>query len=929
MKSVVTLLASLAFAFPTVGFAHATPYAYLPDSGSRVAEPPSVIVIRFSERVDPEASFVRVEDPSGTVISSSAERAADDPRTLRALLSPGGEGAYTVSWSVVSEDDGHFTRGSYLFAVGEGAVLTVNPADFEIVQVRTTPEALAMTLELLGNGVLWALLALLMLVVRPLMREGELGFETRLVYRGYAYFVLLGAAAILFGGAAQVMLKSWELASMRGTDALSTVPVFLGTTIGGATLARMGAALVFAALFFLVRRRIFASASFSVYDGLLAAPLLIFAFFRAVISHAMANPFYPEFSVFVNVIHLIEKDAWAGILILTVFAASIPALRPALSRALSRIFSLLAANVVLISVTASYIVWLHLKEPANLFRTQWGEALLPLLVSAVFLIGLRVYHTFARLYASGRFGALAPFTLAVECAFAILVVYYSSVVIITSPPLPAPGPSLHARDQGVSMTLAPYLDEDGMSLLALSGGAGELGEPAVLFADGKGKEEVSVGFEKVFENGYVFPSALLSSARGGRLSVSVPQEGGYDAQVSFEIPEENKPPGEVSGAHRPFDLFALVMTFLALTGILIGMFLLRFSKRSSPYLPSLHRAVLYVSGTTFFVMLYVGVALAILPEALGAARFRALCEADGNMWHLMRPLRAGVYTSETPREGCMGLMGAYHFVDMRAYEYNRTPGVANVSLDAPERIIAGMPARFSITLTNDDEPAELFLEHERFLHVIFVSRDKTYFSHVHPDDSREGGGGESGSPFSLVHTFPKAGTYIVAVDYAHRLEHGSKTFIVTVEGAPQPSAEDARYPSPAHVGGYEVALDYSLLRAGEVSTMQFFISKDGVPVSDIEPYLGAAMHVALVKEDLSTFLHTHGEVHPPGKPIPPVIVKDGKILHTANSMYLPPRFASPVDAHVIFPSAGLYTVWGEFKADGKTVRAAFTVRVEE
>jgi hypothetical protein len=88
------------------------------------------------------------------------------------------------------------------------------------------------------------------------------------------------------------------------------------------------------------------------------------------------------------------------------------------------------------------------------------------------------------------------------------------------------------------------------------------------------------------------------------------------------------------------------------------------------------------------------------------------------------------------------------------------------------------------------------------------------------------------------------------------------------------------------------------------------------------------MHIAIVKNDFSQFVHTHGEVHPPSTPIPPVIVRNGKIVHSMAAMATPPVFALPVDAHTIFPEPGLYTMWGQFKVGETVVPTAFTVRVE-
>ncbi|MBX9697850.1 MAG: hypothetical protein K2X74_00380, partial [Acetobacteraceae bacterium] len=112
------------------------------------------------------------------------------------------------------------------------------------------------------------------------------------------------------------------------------------------------------------------------------------------------------------------------------------------------------------------------------------------------------------------------------------------------------------------------------------------------------------------------------------------------------------------------------------------------------------------------------------------------------------------------------------------------------------------------------------------------------------------------------------------------------------------------------------------------ATLSYEISKQGLPVKDLVPYLGAPMHVSVVKSDLSAFVHTHGEVHKPGDPIPPIVVKDVKIVHSMASMYMPAQFGPMVETHVLFPSPGDYTVFGQFKEGERVVVTKFTVRVD-
>jgi len=297
----------------------------------------------------------------------------------------------------------------------------------------------------------------------------------------------------------------------------------------------------------------------------------------------------------------------------------------------------------------------------------------------------------------------------------------------------------------------------------------------------------------------------------------------------------------------------------------------------------------------------------------------------------MLPMKAGVPVSETPREGCMWGMGnvPYMFPDAREYAYVRSFAPAQVQLSfASQRLFAGVPQEFTVSIKNaDGSPANLFVDMEKLVHVVIVSADQTVFAHIHPDDARTLAQEEvDSSTFRFSHTFPKGGEYLVSVDYANGVTLENHQQKVVVQG-PAQSEDQVLYASPARMAGYDIVLSYPQPFAGMVSTFKYEIRKEG-SFAALEPYLSAAMHIAVVKNDLSAFVHTHGEFHPPGSVVPPVIVRDGKIIHSIVAMYTPSTFSGPLDAHVIFPEPGLYTIWGQFKSAGTVYAVPFTVRVE-
>jgi hypothetical protein len=542
----------------------------------------------------------------------------------------------------------------------------------------------------------------------------------------------------------------------------------------------------------------------------------------------------------------------------------------------------------------------------------------------------------ARLYRPKLFSRALPATLAMEFAFGMLVVYCSSVVIITSPPLGTPPtPVFTAHDQGISITLQRDNAEDGMLELTASGRTGTQTPVITAQDESSTVSALSIALQQRFLGGYVFPEVLLAGKGPFDVEVTVPQTGGYDAHAKFTVPKGAFDPAPGWEAKRPFDFFTIVMILIALAALAFAIPVYLLSGRPAPYEPpSRGRFSELAAFAVFLLFAFAGTdAIALLHGSALENPYAAECVGDGNDWHTMLPSVAGVPTSQTPAEGCMWGMGnyMYMFPDRREYDYYKNLPSADVALTTlPQTLLSGVPAVLTLSMKETDgSPAKLFIDMDKIVHMVIVSRDETVYAHIHPDDIHPLTQQElDTSTFTLNYTFPKSGDYIVMVDYAHGVTLESKQFIVHVGGGNPQSAEVQEYPQQGNFDGYQVSLSYELPLAGQVETIYYTVTKNGKPVEFV-PYLEAAMHVSVVKNDFSWHLHVHGEVHPRGVPLPPIIIKNGQVLHSMAMMTVPDHFTLPIEAHFIFPSAGLYTVWGQFKtASGDLVATAFTVRVE-
>lgn len=214
--------------------------------------------------------------------------------------------------------------------------------------------------------------------------------------------------------------------------------------------------------------------------------------------------------------------------------------------------------------------------------------------------------------------------------------------------------------------------------------------------------------------------------------------------------------------------------------------------------------------------------------------------------------------------------------------------------------------RFTI-LGPNGAPVTLYTaEHERELHFIVVRRDLSGYQHLHPTRAAEG-------TWSVALRLPAAGVYKAFADFQPAGASMPLTLATDLfaEGGFQPTALPAATRT-AVVDGYTVTLA-GTLHAGQESELTFAVERDGRPVTDLQPYLGAYGHlVALRVGDLA-----YSHVHPQGTP------GDGATQPG-------PR----VSFHAELPTAGLYRLFLDFQTSdfhtGSTVHTAiFTATAEK
>lgn len=240
----------------------------------------------------------------------------------------------------------------------------------------------------------------------------------------------------------------------------------------------------------------------------------------------------------------------------------------------------------------------------------------------------------------------------------------------------------------------------------------------------------------------------------------------------------------------------------------------------------------------------------------------------------------------------------------------------------PSVPLPGEQTQLAVSLNNENGgPLQgLQISHERILHAIIIHEDFSTFAHIHPEDFGEVSQDTLRSTrFVLPYIFPKAGRYIVALDWQHEEHHQSQQFLTDVGEGRGVTTLVKDISRTKIFGEYRISFETEpyAIRSGEERELSWHITKGGAPLSDLEGYLGAPMHVAVVSSDLSTFMHTHGEVEDP---------MTGEEMHDVSA---DDRFGPFIHAHVRFPHAGIYAVFGEFRHEGQVTTTMFMVEVEQ
>lgn len=225
----------------------------------------------------------------------------------------------------------------------------------------------------------------------------------------------------------------------------------------------------------------------------------------------------------------------------------------------------------------------------------------------------------------------------------------------------------------------------------------------------------------------------------------------------------------------------------------------------------------------------------------------------------------------------------------------------------------------------------LQLEHEKLMHIIGVRSDLNEFLHIHPEATTSPG------LFSAFYTFAQPGRYKIWSEIKKDgLDHTFGHPEISVEGEGAREKKEVNFGRNVIVGNYQVSLkiDEPVVKGKEKDLLFDIHTLAGQEV-EVENYLGAQMHLTIIKDDWKQFIHTHPENHSNDLDFGYFDINVAKAHGVVEEPMMGAREGETTNFRVIFPEAGLYKMFSQFRPSDidlppdEALTASFWIEVTE
>jgi hypothetical protein len=242
-----------------------------------------------------------------------------------------------------------------------------------------------------------------------------------------------------------------------------------------------------------------------------------------------------------------------------------------------------------------------------------------------------------------------------------------------------------------------------------------------------------------------------------------------------------------------------------------------------------------------------------------------------------------------------------HAMSETEHESMNNSAKATLTVSPPIAINTSVPLVIDIEDTEGEAIVNFEAFQEKLMHLIVVSNNLEEFQHLHPAYQENG-------RFTVEANFPQSGNYTLFSDYKPVGNDEQVSVLqVTVPGT-VPDTEAISFDHSKRIGNTQATLELSQPIAAGQEVMVTFNLKDAIThqaVTDLQPYLGEAGHLVILRQSLSLtkadYIHAHALQNTP----------DGQVSFMTA-----------------FPEPGRYKLWGQFDRNGENIVADFWVEVQ-
>lgn len=230
--------------------------------------------------------------------------------------------------------------------------------------------------------------------------------------------------------------------------------------------------------------------------------------------------------------------------------------------------------------------------------------------------------------------------------------------------------------------------------------------------------------------------------------------------------------------------------------------------------------------------------------------------------------------------------------------------VFQAKMSVPDGIRPGESFTIDIHVQDDKggKVADFDVFQEKLMHLILVSDDLGFFSHLHPVHQGSG-------HFQTNAVLPFVGAYTLFSDYKPAGDKEQISVLkLQMKGTEKSSNVTDMKITEKVVQDTRVRMSFSpkTVKANEDAIVTFGLKQlDGKPVTGLGPYLGEKGHLVIIRKSVpltaKDYIHAHA-------------MKEGE--------------TSDISFTTRFPDRGLYKLWCQFNRKGQILTADFWVVIE-